>query len=157
MANGYIVPGPCTITFGGSNFGQSREGMLIDLQTFLEPIYSDKYGRTPIDQIFAGKALTISMLSIEPTLVKSKWISAFASVGTADIGKLASALTNAAVLTIVDTASTAGTWTTYKSVLNAPSRLQLQSTAELRVPLVWTCIPDPDTGKFFTAVPSYLA
>ncbi len=152
----YHVPGPCTITYGGQGLGVTKSGVTLNARTNMIPITDDAHGAEPADYIFAGKSATVTIIGMNMSalLACNFWDGTdqlLARKGITDIGNLMSAVASALIITETDSSI----WQANKAIPVDPETMQLVSTIELQVPLMFLIIPD-DNDKLFVTVGSYL-
>ena len=60
--------GVCSVTFNGVDLGHTLGGVEVSYEPFLEDKMVDKYGKTPIDQVFNGEKLSAKVPLAEFTI-----------------------------------------------------------------------------------------
>jgi len=153
----WVVPGPCKMTWGGSDMGSTLAGILLRPQAVWNPITDDAHGTEPVDYILAGKSVTIecqfnnmdAYRATAPTIanlfnyVKSGGSGA-TSGGKVRIGEVAWDLTSLAdwcqPMTITDRKGRI--WTAQRTVPIDPQLVGLTSTREVQLPVAFLTIPD---------------
>lgn len=156
MANeSYYVPGPCRVSFGGTDLGTSKEGITIRPRAEWEPITDDAHGRAPADWINTGKSCVIEVSSIEPSkaggLLGGTKSTSFKAPFENYVGTRAKESEQTLLITEWGGANK---WQC-QAVLASPGDLLLSSIRELNIPLSFLVVPDAN-GSLFQIVPSYI-
>ncbi len=150
----YRVPGPCTIEFGGADIGVTKSGVIFRPNTSLVPITDDRRGAAPGTYLFGGKSCVIEIIGMNFSDIEDAdiWDGGALQLGANGVGSLAS--TGAKSLVIVER-DTISTWTC-NAFPTDPRELNMKSTQEMNLPLLFVVVMDQATGKLFSTVPAYI-
>lgn len=67
-----IKLGVCNITFGGDDFGLTKGGVEVEIQTTTHPVTVDQFGETLIKEYITGRKVVVKVPLVESTLDRLK-------------------------------------------------------------------------------------
>lgn len=171
MAARWYVPGPCTVTYGGSTLGFTKAGVTISIKTGLVPITDDEHGTEPADYIRSGKSAVVEAIFNNMTDLHAAsqstnglWIAGLLSnykSGTTQVGKMTfdgDPTDNANFLgqqLWITERNTANIWKAKYAVPSDPQAFLLAATQENLVPLSFVLSID-ENNKLFYELPAYM-
>jgi hypothetical protein len=143
------------------SLGTTKQGVILQVDEFWQPISADIGGEAPFDYIYLGRSIIVSCIGLDPVLFDAANLfreGTLNDVGTsfANIGTVIDNTTANQILEIYERSDTVTP--SWKALIAEPIKngFNLQSSSELQFPLQFMIVPDA-TGKLFTSVPTYLS
>jgi len=149
----FRVPGPCTVTWGGSSAIKTKAGITVRSIPNWVPIIDDEHGAEPADYIWAGRTITVECIgvNVEAGVLSGMFANTFgAGKAVGEIISGENVLPKALQITERD-----GSIWLANNTEPLPSALVLAATRELDVPLTFMILFD-SAGRLFNSIPSYI-